>query len=231
MSINQSAKTAVPFRLNSIAKLHFIRKESRKRYNRGITLTELLVASIMIGIVMIGVASFSTTVIRLQSSTDKTVILSMRAKAAMAQLTQDAQLATGDITNLGVRADPNGGGSPKRSICFRVDALETPENYGDDSWSCYFVENQLILWKCAYPTNPSDVPVNNANKCDGAGTKKKLLDLTDKEYYQIVNDGDGRLQYVKFSLSTIFDSALAVDPVTNPKYTLTTQVSPLAHSR
>ena len=53
--------------------------------NRGITLSELLVATFMIGIVMIGVASFSLAIRNLHRATDKSVIIALRAKSAMSK--------------------------------------------------------------------------------------------------------------------------------------------------
>ena len=52
--------------------------------NRGLTLTELLVSSILMGIVMIGVAGFSVGIKRMQDTTDKQAIVAFHVSTAMA---------------------------------------------------------------------------------------------------------------------------------------------------
>jgi len=109
--------------------------KSLRPNNRGITLAELLVASVMIGIVMIGVAAFSFAINNLYRSTNKTVIIALRAKSALARITQDATLATGDEQDRGILSFSND--VDFNSICFRQDLLITPDDYTDDTWVCY----------------------------------------------------------------------------------------------
>ncbi|MCK5178564.1 MAG: prepilin-type N-terminal cleavage/methylation domain-containing protein, partial [Candidatus Omnitrophica bacterium] len=63
---------------------------------KGITLTELIVASILIGIVMIGVAAFSASIEQLHTSTNRSTILTMKTTATMNHITRAAYLAVGD---------------------------------------------------------------------------------------------------------------------------------------
>ena len=73
--------------------LFYIKSACSKK--NGITLTELLVASVMIAVVMVGVASFSLAIKNLQQSTSRSVLVALRAKSAMARLVKDASLAVG----------------------------------------------------------------------------------------------------------------------------------------
>ena len=204
----------------------------------GITLTELLVASILIGIVMIGVASFSVSIQQFQNSTNRTTILAMRTMTAMNRLSRDAYLVIGDETGddwvrgIVTRTIP-----PRVSLCFRHDADNDPSSYTGDEWICYFFEttlNNRKLSLCTVPTAPANVPPNNTNKCDGTGQRSLLLTLDPTQgnsFYQINEDGDGRLESIDFTLSAIFDPTLAPHPITNPTYTVTTTVSPPGISR
>ena len=196
----------------------------------GITLTELLVASILIGIVMIGVASFSVSLQQFQNSTNRTTILAMKTMTAMNRLTRDAYLAVGDETNRGIvdRAIPK-----RNSLCFRHDTTN-PSSYTDDTWTCYYFDiPSNLLYLCTVPTAEANVPPNNAGQCDGAGTRRLLLELNPAQgvFYQIIENSDGRLESIRITLSSIFDSTLASHPITNPVYTTTTQISPPGHSR
>ncbi len=213
--------------------------------NHGLTLTELLVASVMIGIIMIGIASFGTSIQQLQSSTNRSVILAMRAKAVMARLAEDAYEAVGSAgdpngpTNIGpgIRV---GGSGPNKGLCFRHDVANTPDSYGDDEWTCYFQAPGPIptLYLCGAPPTPeAKVPVKNNGDCQTnapGGQKQMLLPLRDNAadtFYEVVNDGSGRFQYITLTLRTIYDHTVPAHPVTNPEYVLSTDVSPPGHSR
>ena len=194
----------------------------------GITLTELLVASILIGIVMIGVASFSVSIGQLQNSTNRATILTMRTTAAMNHLTRAAYLAVGDETNRGVVP---GGVGKKESICFRHDTDVDPSSYTGDTWTCYFINNQKVLWLCDPGLTP---PVNNWGECkSGPGDPRELLDLENSNYFTIVNDtGAGPLEYININIPAIFNNqgGLVFHPIKNPRCHLHTQVRPPGHS-
>ena len=212
--------------------MKILNKKIHTSIKKGITLTELLVASILIGIVMIGVASFSVSIQQLQNSTNRSTILAMKTTAAMNRLTRDAYLAVGDETNRGIvnKLIP-----PRESVCFRHDTND-PSSYADDTWTCYFFESALDkrrLSLCPVPTAEADVPPNNTGKCDGTGQRSLLLTLNPAQgnFHQIIEDSDGRLESIEITLSAIYDPTLAPHPITNPTYTATTQVSPPGHSR
>lgn len=216
---------------------------------RGITLTELLVATIMIGIVMIGVAAFSGSIVRLQGSTSRSTLVAMRVKAVMARIKQDAFLAVGDNEDCGKDQtglhDENCGWGIRvfsggdKSICFRHDVLATPEIYTDDQWICYFqnpANARKSLYYCGI-TPVADVPMVNQVRCDDNGGSQRLLHFWQDEddFFQVVENAAGQLKYVEFTISTIYyediDDVIPAHPMTNPTYVLTTRVSPPGHSR
>jgi len=197
----------------------------------GITLTELLVASVLIGIVMIGVASFGVSIKQLQGSTNKSAIIAMRVRATMPRLIKSAYLATGNQTDEGIWEDGNGA---NKGLCFRNDenTPPTPDSYADDTWICYFRGGNRDLFLC--DQDPVDrPPVGTGNECDFGGGAQLLLELETGagDYYQIVRDGEGRIDYVEFTLQALYDQQSAYHPIDNPRYTLTTQISPPGHGR
>ncbi|OGX37483.1 MAG: hypothetical protein A3C36_06330 [Omnitrophica WOR_2 bacterium RIFCSPHIGHO2_02_FULL_52_10] len=199
---------------------------------RGLTLTELLVASALVGIVMLGIVSFGLAIRQMQGSTSKTVILSMRAKAAMAQVTNDAILSAGDPTNMGVRADTTG---DDRSISFRK-GIGDPSSYNDDKWARYYKDGTDKLYRCEEcndpPTNACQVPVSSLGNC--GNNRRYLIDINDStfgDFFTIQNDANGRLDYIELILNGIYDRTKAIHPIENPEITVTTRVSPPGHSR
>lgn len=189
----------------------------------GITLTELLVASILIGIVMIGVASFSVSIQKLQSATNRSSVIAMRTTAVMNRMVKDAYLAVGDEANRGVVAGSGGTGS----ICFRHDADNNPATYTGDDWVCYYGRPNRELWLCGDGAVP---PVNNWGNCSAGNGEIRLLDLEDTDITRVVNTPDGRFEYVEITIFAIFQRTGTYHPIDNPSYTLTTQVSPPGHS-
>jgi len=202
---------------------------------RAITLTELVVASAMIGIVMVGVASFGSSISQLQSSTSRSVILGMRAKSVLARISDDAFATIGDNEDLGYRWRMQGPNS--RSICFRHDVASTPSDYTDDTWTCYWRDNDDILFLCGpNPTVSPNTP-GNAVQCDGTGSRRRLLELRQRNFFNVVRqpivagDFNRRLDYFEFEIFTLFDPSLTENPITNPRYDVTAQISPPAQSR
>ena len=193
---------------------------------KGITLTELLVASILIGIVMIGVASFSASITHLQSSTNRSTLLSIKTSAVMHRITRDAYLAAGDETNRGV---VQGGVGNKESICFRHDADVDPSSYTGDTWVCYFINAQQKIYLCNPGLTP---PVDNWGACkSGVGNPTNLITINNATFFTVVNDvGVGPLEYIEIDLTAIFNRTKPVHPIENPIHKLKTQIKPPGHS-
>ena len=192
----------------------------------GLTFTELLVASILIGIVMIGIASFSFVVKQIQGATNRSALLSMRLGGAINYIRRDALLAVGDSSSRGIRTSSTG---QDRSICFRHDT-NNPVSYADDTWVCYcYGPPDDVLKRC---DNPAAVPPQNDNQCTtGATDVRQFSFLSDIDFFNIVNDSDDRLDYIEITLTSRYDSGNPAHPVNNPEHTLTTRISPPGHGR
>lgn len=191
----------------------------------GLTFTELLVASILIGIVMIGIASFSFVVKQIQGATNRSALLSMRLGGAINYIRRDALLAVGDPSSPGI--DTYSAGAD-RSICFRHDT-NNPASYADDTWVCYYYGPPAnVLKRC---DNPIIRPPTTNGQCDAAPDVRQFIFLSNIDFFSIVNDGNGRLDYIEITLTSRYDSGNPAHPVNNPEHTLTTRVSPPGHGR
>jgi len=175
--------------------------------NKGLTLTELLVSTVLIGIVMLGVVSFSMTIKNLQESSNQSGITRMKMTAAMRYMTKDASLAVGEEGNRGVWGDDVG---PTRGICFRHEAnIVTPGDYTDDTWVCYEHGGSNDIHRCEGLAVPS-------SSCGGVSIR--MLDLNQADFFEVVDDADGRLDYIEIILNSGGQS-------------MTTRVNPLSHGR
>lgn len=207
-----------------------------------VTLTELLVGTILIGLVMVGIAAFSNAVKQIHSSTDKSTILAMRTAFALKQMSSDAFLAVG--SNL-LAADSSSACLPdcglvyddtdnQRSICFRQDADGNPISYANDIWICYFKGGNNVIERCE-GTPVGNIPPANFGQCSANPAVVTAYDyqLIQDDFFEIVRDVNGRLEYVEITLTTRTDPdpANPAHPMDNPEYTLTTRVSPPGLSR
>lgn len=196
-------------------------------HKNGITLTELLVASILIGVVMLGVASFNVSILQFQKTSDITAILALKAMTAMNYLVKDAYTVTGERTDEGIVTDEAGS---FQSICFRHNSAGgDPGSYADDQYTCYLFEvDNDTFSRCPVPTPIGNVPPDSVADC---GNRNILFLTRSNTVWSISTDADGRTEYIDFTIDAIVDPANAEHPVKNPIYTLTTQVSPPALAR
>jgi len=103
---------------------------------KALTLTELIVVSLLIGIVMIGIVSFSASMKQMQVSTNRETILAMQTTAAMTHITTNAALAIGFSGDPGIFTNNS---ATREWISFRQDRNQTPDDYMDDTWTIYFI--------------------------------------------------------------------------------------------
>jgi hypothetical protein len=193
-----------------------------------LSLTELLVSSVLIGIVMVGVAAFSLATKQMRDSTSRATVLSIQTAAALNFIATDAMKAVGDNADRGV---VTGSQATRRSICFRHD-VNDPTSYADDTWQCYFNDSSR-LYRCDEPTaGVPPAPTDFNNDCNQGNGAIFLAQLSQTDFAGIVNDAaTGRFQYVSVSLNTIYDENAAADPIQNPTYALSTRISPPGHGR
>ena len=194
---------------------------------RGLTLTELLLATVMISIVMGGVAVWATSMKQMRTSSQTTRYTDMKLAAVMKAIRKDAELAIGDPGDAGIQYISV---SPKRAICFRHDTQLTPSDYTDDIWACWYHHISSPGLRRCYDIPSGDVPPDSNTKCDNAAATRDYFELDDVEFYTVNFDGDGRFENVTISLMA-HDTRRTQDALQNPAKTFVAQISPPMISR
>jgi len=221
------------------------------RKKNGLTLTELIVACVLIGIVMIGVVSFSLTIKQIQGSSSKLAILKMQTIAAVKEMSRDASMAIGDQNDPGVVVDTLN--TPPQFISFRHDLSRTPETYTDDTWSIYMFNGNTIagldansLYKCTHaddPLTPETAPFDPFVLTEAGVdcgdpdtfTNTSIL-LNNIDYVAGVQDGisanfvTANQLYTDFTVNVIYIPGQTFHRADNPIYSVNSKVIPLAHS-
>jgi prepilin-type N-terminal cleavage/methylation domain-containing protein len=199
------------------------------RIKKAMTLTELLVASILISIVMIGAVSIDYAIRRSRNSISSSTLMATQISAAMKQITRDAGLAVGDITNPGIVFDNT---LDDINICFRIDSPGTPGNYTDDTWTCYSQgdsspgHTEKQIYRCAEIVNGNELGANQF--CSSAVSETFVLETRALGFFNIPTMPD-----IEFTLRRCADndSAVTEHPINNPCYELESQISPPGISR
>ncbi|MFH1359584.1 MAG: prepilin-type N-terminal cleavage/methylation domain-containing protein [Candidatus Omnitrophota bacterium] len=207
----------------------FSQHQNPIRNPHGMTLTELLIASVLIGIVAIGAISMDIAVRQMREGSSRNAILAMRTSVVMMDIAKHAQQATGDLSAWGL-ADLSS--AAESTLCMRFDdptlPLPTPGDYADDVARCYtrfqppLVDNNIHY--CEF---------NNwalINDCLGADP---VIGQATNFNFQLPDPGAGDL-YLQVTITDCFrpdlTGDLACGAPSNPEYTLTSRISPAAHS-
>ncbi|MBU0467454.1 MAG: prepilin-type N-terminal cleavage/methylation domain-containing protein [Candidatus Omnitrophica bacterium] len=197
--------------------------------NKGMSLTELIVASVLIGIVMLGVISFTSSLKSIQGSTSNSTIPSVKLSSVMFEISKDASLVIGDQLDSGIEEDD---AIATPYLCLRQDndgagtSNITPDDYSDDTWVCYLMDNANTLHKC--------IDANFSNCVDGSTTPQfpDLITLSQNSFFDVIDSGTpARIEHIHLDLRTRNVPTDAVHPINNPEFTLETNISPLSLGR
>lgn len=190
-----------------------------KKNRKGITLTELLVAMILMGVVVLGIVSVDFSIRGMQKNISRDTFVTMRTSATMLDMAKNAAVMTGDQNNLGFdnsgpnrfcfRKDVNGSGSPNN----------TPNNYNDDFWICY-QQSGTNIFKCSR-SNPSDCP--GSPFILGTAVAGGLS-------ISYIPDSVAQNSSIAISIKNRYDPTQPASPSNNPEVTMTTKVSPAIQS-
>ncbi len=216
----------------------------KKNSKSAMTLTELIIASVLVGIVTLGLIAAEQAIRMSRQSSNRDAQISAQMQAAMIRLTKDASLTVGDSVNSGIYQYSSG--TTERAICFRQ-AGGDANTYTDDFWYCWTIKissgNGLLL-SCGGPllTNP-------INDCTADATVIQWVTLTFggtyTTFYSVFDDAatpaviaptgaiitNSRISYIQLDLQSRFNPAVAAHPIENPEYTLTSRISPPGLSR
>ncbi len=200
---------------------------------KGMTLTELIVSSILVGIVMVGVVSFGFIIDEMQKTTNRATSLSMETTAVISHITKNASLATGNRANPGIIVEDTTV-AKNDWISFRLDTLNTPSDYTDDTWFIYrrdLANNAIYTCTKTAALGPDPTgyaPCSNANAL-------QLSNKIENVEFSFVNP-DNPYTFPALSLFVLVNitarhfPGVATDPLDNPEYNITTQIYPSSHS-
>lgn len=209
---------------------------------KSMTLTELVVAVVLIGIVMLGVLTFSLAIRQFQSSADKTVMIKLQAISALTALVKDASSAIGDPKRPGIEIYQNG---TTQSICFRHNnpnpLVNKLDSYDDDVWVCYWHGNDMEIFRCDNLANPPPSQSNPfddfSSDCNNSGEFIVALPRAgggNGEFFNVIPDGVSiprNIDRIELFVSAIYDPVRIEHPIENPRYTTSISVNPIGHSK
>lgn len=194
---------------------------------RGITLVELMISLVVIAIMMTGILSTNTALMRMNESTLSLSKLGILLMPIATDIRNHAVAATGDASDYGIRFQNPATNNNTNYFCFRndVQATPTPITYANHTWFCY-----------SRRQNASTSAWTDLYRCQGTAPAA----CTSGGVYL------GQLAYNGFSASNmpIFDGTngfrmtlvtrekpdQAQDPLTNAETTLSINVLPPNHS-
>ncbi|MBF0478159.1 MAG: hypothetical protein HQL26_01625 [Candidatus Omnitrophica bacterium] len=168
---------------------------------KGLTLSELLTATVLVSVILLGVMGFSLTLQRFQSTQQRSSILRIRADSVFADMSRNVYRAIGSKLDKGLQV------FPPSKLTVRVDRNPTPTpTYADDTWITYWFTNDHRLLRC--------IPSDNTGVCNLA-TAEVLLDNV--EAYNIVQQQNA----VSVTITLVYDMSpgYVVDIMKNPRYT------------
>lgn len=197
---------------------------------KGLSLTELLVATVLMGIVMMGVISINYAMRRMEGTTSKSTVLAIQTAAAMNHITKNGLLAVGFESDPGIVLQLTT--PPAVSyLSFRQDINGTPGNFSDDLWVIYTDGGQANeLYTCTQDAGTGPIPnTGSGGRCETTGNLV-LLNNVSAINYQLVRDATTHSTYVDIDIQTQADVTQPADPIRNPTYELTVQISPPFHS-
>jgi len=208
--------------------------------NAGLTLVELVVATALVGIVMVGTVSVDYAIRSMRKTTANSASVAIQTSATMTYIANDVAQATGDASDVGIldctqdndetiyplcdlRDNP--------TFCIRQDqnGPDAFADYTDDLWVCY--------WK---PLDPTDAniytcqqatPGECATSNDVIGTAACTDAPTCSNYafsYFLTPPGNGQF-YLEVTLTNRPYPNHPPGPK-NPEYELTSRIAPVAHS-
>ncbi len=199
------------------------------RSSRGMTLTELMVSVILVGLIMLGIASVDFATKQSQQTTTRSGLVAMQTGAMMLDIVKNVSMATGTFSNPGIRSSqvPTSHPcyAPLLDLCVRRDINSsgvnnnTPTDFSDDNWVCY-----------------RRVAINNSlYTCIRAGfgeclATDRYLGGSTSINVTIPIDPSTQIFYVSIALRNRYIPGNALDPFNNPEYYVETRVYPGYHS-
>ena len=210
----------------------------KRRKQNGLTLAELLITTMIIGIVMIGIVSVDYAVRSSDQQQSRTSLVSLRTSAALEDIVTTATQAFGDSATRCIQMG-NLTTDNTNYICVYRDS-GSPAVYSDDSWQCY-TRRSTDVHKCTRSLASDKGACAAADPVIGTVTID-TFDAPDTPVF-VATSPDF---YFQITLKSRFDPtkptpgagavdtagakysvAIAQEFMTNPKVKLTAKVAPI----
>lgn len=202
------------------------------------TLMELLITSVLVGIVTIGLIAAEQVVRMSRQSSARDNQVTTQLQAAMTLLTADANLTVGDANDTGIYQYKNG--IKRQMICFRYSSGDV-NTYADDLLNCWSSNDTTKeLWSCRGL-------VSTVQDCTLSANKLYWGKLSNSEFFGVYDSSGtlfadsnfsrpggglvGSVGYIEINLQSRYSLTQAAHPINNPDYNLRTQISPVGLSR
>lgn len=172
----------------------------------GLTFVELLTASIVTGVVMLGVASMDISLRNAYEGTSKGTMVASKAAALMHHISRRILEASGSPTDPGVVI----ASSPDR-LYIRSDTPQTPSTYADDVWHVY-------QYNSGTDTLSYCTTTNSTTNCQATVQSFPNIVLFEPT---LLNNSATYQFAISVKITSLYDSSQAVDTLRNPEYTVT----------
>lgn len=204
------------------------------------TLTELIIASVLVGVVTLGLIAAEQTVRMSRQSSHRDAQVSAQLQSAMIKLTRDASLTVGDAIDTGIYQYSSGN---DRTICFRQAAGDA-NSYSDDVWNCWWADVSSAagtLTSCGNLVNPLTTCAGQPSQFDWVrlkfeGSYTTFYSVSDETQTVITPANpwyilSTKISYINLDLRSRFNPDISAHPIENPDYILTGRISPSGLSR
>lgn len=175
----------------------------------GMTLVELIAASVVTGIVMLGVASMDISLRNAFQGVSRNSIVAARASGVMHHISKNIAETTGDSQDLGVSTQT----SSPASLWIRKDPITTtgtPADYTDDGWFVYqYDSGTSSLLYCS----------TSAKNVACVTTIQSFPNIVSFEP-TFINSSTNYDFDVSVKLTSRYDTATAADDLSNPQYSV-----------
>lgn len=183
---------------------------------QGLTLVELIVASMLIAIVLLGVVAFNLSLTQIQDDSFNQSTLSIQASTAMNYLKDDISMATGTRIKPGISIYST---SANSSLCLRQPD-DTLLSLDDNSWICHIWDNtSKNLRRCVPTTRPTTLFPTTPPACRTTSPIMYLVRLQNGNFFQ-----------AGFPSSGLVTITLNAEDGTD-SYSMTTDIEMKNHSR
>ena len=200
---------------------------------------ELIVTTIIIGIMMVGIAAVDVALRQTERGTSANSIVVMRTSAIMLHISKSVEVATGDgrtdaggtPINLGIIFSTVDANRPSLWVRRENPANPNPDpnTYDDDVWVGYTLKiADNTLYYCVTPDDPSPGPTPST-PCDGVAGRLNLGALTGFTA-SLITDSATQTFYLETTLTNRLDPNAAADTFDNPEHILTSRISPASSS-